>query len=146
MSGFAQQREIISSAGSDTIVGEEYYSFTIGETVIEATNMNGFWVASGFEQSDLYASINVSTDEILMEAKIYPNPSIDYFFLEITGTSSASFKAVLHNSKGYFVQQKTFSDTKVKFETTGLAPGVYYLTVIDDNDNRMNQFKVVKFK
>lgn len=145
-SSFAQVQEIIASTGGGDTTGSKYYSYTIGDLVVQSGMKDSLYLASGFQQSDVIVSLQVAIKDVKSEAKIYPNPSADHFYLELKSKTLPNYSVVLHTNKGEFVFQKYFKNDKVKISTMGLAAGVYYLTVINEKGELLNQFKVLKAK
>ncbi len=144
LSAWSQEREIISSAGGDDDTGQIYYSYTIGDLIVTGEGQDTLFLASGFEQSEVFVSMNVGLPDIKVEAKVYPNPSSHYFFIEISDENLTNYSVVMHNTKGEFLFQRNFDASNIKIETSIYPAGVYYLTLIDSRGNRMNQFKVIK--
>lgn len=141
---FAQEREIISAAGDDIFVEQTNMSFTIGETVVELSNSDSIYLTAGFQQSNILVSIPLAIDEIRISAKVFPNPAIDYFYLDIDNQDTQGFIAVLHNTKGDFIRKNQLNITPVKVSLAALPSGVYYFTILNQKNKRMHQFKILK--
>lgn len=141
---YAQEREVISTAGGDETVEELNMTFTIGEPVVELATGDSLYLTAGFQQSNILVSIPLSVDEIHISAKVFPNPAKDYFYLDIDNQDTQGFMAALHNTKGDFIRIDCVNAAPLKVSLSGLPSGVYYLTVLSQENKKMHQFKILK--
>lgn len=140
----AQQRDVISAAGDDVNVDGVAMSFTIGETVVEMANNDSVYLTAGFQQSNIIISNALPKEEIKIKAKVFPNPAINFFYIEINQPENSQFFIVLHNTKGQFILRQNVNVSPLQVSLAGLPNGVYYLTVLNNSNERMHQFKVLK--
>ncbi len=143
-STFAQQREVLSSAGDKVQVNGTSVSYTLGEPVVAFASNDTASLASGFQQSNIIISNALPRNEIGVQAKIYPNPAVNFFYLELEKKDDAGFFIVLHNTQGQFVFRKSVHISPMQVSLAGYPKGVYYLTLLNASNERLHQFKVVK--
>lgn len=144
LSMFAQQREVISTAGDDVSVDGVAMSFTIGEAVVEMGNTDSIFLTAGFQQSNIIISNALPNEEVRLKAKVFPNPAKDYFYLEIEQNGKNEFFMVLHNTKGQFILRQNINASPLKVSLSGFPDGIYYLTLLNQENKRVQQFKVLK--
>lgn len=141
---WAQHRDVISAAGDDIKLDGVAMSFTIGETVVEMANNDSIHLTSGFQQSNIIISNSLPKEDIRISAKVYPNPAVDFFFLEINQPENSQYLIVLHNTKGQFILRQNVNRSPQQVSLADLPKGVYYLTLLNSENERLQQFKVLK--
>lgn len=142
----AQEREVISAAGDDVMVNQVNMSYTIGETVVALSTSDSMYVTAGFQQSNVLISIPLPIEEIRISAKVFPNPAVDYFYLDIDHQDTNGFVVVMHTTKGEFIRKDNVNDAPLKVSLAGLPTGVYYLTVLGQGNEKLHQFKILKIE
>ncbi len=144
LTAYAQHREVISTAGSDTTLNDMHLTYTLGEPVVAKKAVGEKYLTSGFQQSDVDVVVALEATEVIAEVKVFPNPSTEYFYVSFAGEVPENYKVVFHNVKGFFVYSRDCEGKTQRFETLDWAPGAYYMTILDPSGTRLNQFKVIK--
>ena len=62
-------------------------------------------------------------------AKIYPNPALDYFNIEMKNFQLGKWTAELFSIEGKSISKKEFSSENGMMETSAVIPGIYFLRV-----------------
>ena len=131
--------------------GQVFYSFNENTKGSEAQGVQHPWeilVITGIEDSQMFS----------LTATTYPNPAGNSLTLEITGDVNAendlsllSFQ--LYNMSGQILQHRKITGNQTKIVVGDLAPGIYFLSLIQaeretqhlkKNGVGKKQFKVVE--
>jgi hypothetical protein len=92
-----------------------------------------------YAENDLQGtSVN---DPSLFENKLYPNPAVDYFYLQ-SKTIITSIK--IYSASGFLVKQFSPETTNGQFPCSDLASGIYLVQLNDVNGNTANEKLIVR--
>jgi hypothetical protein len=99
---------------------------------------------SGFLNIDIPCDFisSISSNNILSDIKIYPNPASNYLYIEQLPPSETPYFIKLFNSTGQQAAQTSIrqltDQNKIEIATSALPNGVYYLTIIN-GEQQLNQ-------
>lgn len=105
---------------------------TTGYT-LTGTAVNGCKSTSAFTQSvSVCTAINHITEQAQDPVKIYPNPTKNFFCIElIPPVETDAYAFELYNSVGKIVEQKKLPAGNHCIQTSTLTAGIYYLKIHD---------------
>lgn len=81
--------------------------------------------------------------EMAESISVMPNPFSDELTVSIGKISSKNYTLLLTDVLGKVIVQKTDNNPVQQLTLSGLATGVYYLTIVDENNNRFTK-KMIK--
>lgn len=141
---FAQSA--IVPVGGDAQSNNGSVSYTVGQIAIQTNGSESVSVAEGVQQP--YEIMIVGTDDfpqIVLNAKIYPNPTENIAQLELNGFEIPvdGFRAILFDGNGKMLQSLVVTDDVTPFEIGHYATGTYYLE-LRDGKRVLKTFKVIR--
>jgi len=141
---FAQSA--IVPVGGDAQSNNGSVSYTVGQIAIQTNGNQSVSVAEGVQQP--YEIMVVGTNEypqIVLNAKIYPNPTENIAQLELNGFEIpvGGFHAILYDGNGKLLQNINVTDDVTQFEIGHYATGTYHLE-LRDGKRVLKTFKVVR--
>lgn len=120
-------------------------STTFNYTVIE--NQNGtltLVVTDSSGDSATYFNQNLSTHEIQNnKITIYPNPVLDKIILS-DFDSFENLKIEIFDLQGQLILKREENSGKREFDLSGLKSGVYIITVLNSNNEKLISTKLIK--
>lgn len=137
-----EAQEVISTAGNYNKNDVGSLSFTIGEPVIETTQVSDYKLTQGFQQSRLIIS---STQEERLQdnrVKVYPNPADNYINIEIN-RSEENIVFIITETNGKEIITCKKKDVITSFDITNFSSGIYFLN-IKINNAIIETFKIIK--
>ena len=138
---FAQQQEVISSAGTSFDNSTGSISFTIGECISSTLTSSGVILTQGFQQSKLVIIDNNTNRPLGIGIVAYPNPTKEFVTLKIDKSQDFSF--VLYNLTGKVIEKKNIVSSEIKIDFDYLDPSAYILKVLKGNEE-VKTFKIIK--
>ena len=138
---FAQQQEVISSAGASFENSSGSISFTIGECISSTLTSPDVILTQGFQQSNLVLIDNLSIRPLGIEIVAYPNPAKEFVILKIDKSQDFSF--VLCDLTGRIIEKKDVVKSETEINLNYLDPSVYILKILKDNEE-VKTFKIIK--
>jgi len=110
-------------------------SFSVGQVAyITHVGINGSEV-QGVQQPYEISVITAEESSSLVKLSIlvYPNPTEDLLVLKNEGGKHTELTFQLYNSKGQQINSGTINSDRYILEMRNTAPGVYYLSVFEEN-------------
>ena len=141
-------QSVIVPVGGDVQNSNGSMSYTVGQIAVETavSNVGYVSVAEGVQQPYEIQTVGVNNyQQIVLNAKIYPNPTENLAQLELNGFEipDDGLKAYLYDGNGKLLQTLTITDDITSFQIGQYATGNYLLEVKSGN-NSMKTFKIVR--
>ncbi|MRI02124.1 T9SS type A sorting domain-containing protein [Kriegella sp. EG-1] len=115
-------------------------SYAIGQLFLSDMSSPAHKITEGVLQQ-LDNSLNALLTTIAIET--YPNPTTDYFFIEVDDFKSRNLSYQLVNLQGKILTRNLIQDFKTKITSTFLHQGIYIVSVLEDN-KFLKSFKIIK--
>lgn len=136
--------DVITTSGESSNNGIDI-NWTLGEPICETAN-NGLIITQGYQQPkapfDFTYIPFVSIKNL--NVQVFPNPTSQKIFINITESNLYTFKINLFNMNGILILDRT---SKTKFNEIDLADlprSVYLLRIICLESGAMTQYKIEK--
>ena len=141
-------QSVIVPVGGDVQNSNGSMSYTVGQIAVETavSNVGFVSVAEGVQQPYEIQTVGVNNyPQIVLNAKIYPNPTENLAQLELNGFEipDDGLKAYLYDGNGKLLQTMTITDDITPFQIGQYATGNYLLEVKSGN-NSLKTFKIVR--
>jgi hypothetical protein len=138
------QSAIPASGGNTTGTGGSS-SYTIGQIVYTMISGANGSVAQGVQQPYEISVVTAieNTDGILLEYKVYPNPTSGSLRLLIKPFEGKNFAYKLFDLNSVLLQDKKIDSEETEISMENYTPAVYFLQVIKDNQE-FKVFKIIK--
>ena len=148
--GMTLAQSAIVPTGGDAIGNSGSVSYTIGQIAVQQSNDQDISISEGVQQPYEIQSVGVDNyPNIVLDAKVYPNPTSDRLILTIGSSVGANnysplpLRATLHNTNGQHIRTMDVTIPQTDIDMTALSAGTYYLRVTD-GQTTLKTFKVVK--
>ena len=66
--------------------------------------------------------------------RVYPNPASEYIKISFGDKKSAKIELIIENMLGQIVVEYEITNDALMIDTSGLAPGMYIIRLIDGNE------------
>jgi hypothetical protein len=136
------QHEVISSGGGEYKQLNASLQFNFGEVIVEDYQNSSCHLQQGFEQGYL-GLVNLQEIKNKQVVKIYPNPTIDVFFLEIN--DSKNNKLELIDLTGKILRSYSFNN-QIEISLNEFSIGMYLLKLYPENNNNCQTFQIIKYE
>ncbi|OPZ98349.1 MAG: hypothetical protein BWY70_01247 [Bacteroidetes bacterium ADurb.Bin408] len=136
------QNSVIASTGASTSSGNVKMDYTLGEVVIETFSAGGQTITQGFHQTNL-TLVAIENTEMFSEISIYPNPADNLVNIDIP-QNYGQMDISIYDASGKLIRNKPNAAGHLTFDVSTLASGIYYLQVLQPENNKLKTFKLVK--
>jgi hypothetical protein len=138
-------QEASTAAGGDASGSGGSVAFSIGQVAYTTNTGTNGSVAQGVQQPYEISTVTgiEGSNEILLNAVVYPNPTTDYIALQITGFEQGSFSYRLCDALGKVIEAKNVSTSETRINLKELASATYFLKV-SNSKQEVKSFKIIK--
>ena len=134
-------QEVISVQGASYSNSNGSIDFSIGEVVTATLNNNNNILTQGFHQTNLTV-LAVDDFDINFQARVFPNPTQDILHVDIQSFSGLSYK--LYDIQGRQLSNDIIGNKKTLINTTQYATGVYLLVFLNENNQKLKTYRIIK--
>ena len=114
-------------------------------------NLSDFLQSSGEVGSQLWVDdinlwsghIGIENEYINLNVNIYPNPATDFVTIS-TGNLPSDMNITLFDVNGKQISSKNMNSNNYQLDVTGLATGVYAISITDSKNNLVHRSKFIK--
>ncbi len=150
MNAQSLERQVISTTGNYSTATDIQLSSTVGELMIETFISGSVIFTQGFQQADDNI-VAVSGPVIVLDYKIYPNPTKDRIFLNLSSDKQLNLSLRLVDmtgrSTGIGVEDIQVNGyIEQELDLSPLTAGTYLLQILDVQNQIRKTVKVVKYQ
>ena len=139
-------QKTISTSGGEALGSGGTTSYTIGQLVYTTYNgADGNSIAQGVQQAyEISVVVGLpEAENIALLISAYPNPATYYLTVKVENYETANLQYVVLDINGKLLEKIKATGQETKIETKNLANGIYFVKVID-SQNEIKIFKIVK--
>lgn len=120
-------------------------SYTIGQVTYNTFSSENNTIAQGVQQPYEISVVTAidNTEGIILEYKVYPNPTKEFIILTITPFNDENFKYCLYDLNGVLLLEKKIGSDLTEISMDFFTPSMYILRIIKDN-LEVKIFKIIK--
>ncbi|MEL6863718.1 MAG: T9SS type A sorting domain-containing protein [Bacteroidota bacterium] len=136
--------EVVGTAGDHYVTDEVQMSFTIGEIITETTESDDAILTQGFHQPTLMITAVDDLDEQIA-ARAFPNPTADIVNIELDDPSAISYLEILSSTGQVLLSQRVSPSSNIhSFDLSDWVGGTYLLQLVDEDQQILKTFKIIK--
>lgn len=129
----ANAQHVIAASGGEVKSSNYSVTYTVGEVATQTFTGGGFIINQGFQQPT-YIVTSIADNSLLMDVKIFPNPTTGILHTEIAQSSDARLMIRLYDIKGQLIMEKEESlvngQGRFDLDLTRLTPGIFILKIL----------------
>jgi hypothetical protein len=144
--------DVLASAGDYYTSSTCNVNWTLGEISIESFSTTSGIFTQGFNQPDIYFLAIKDNAQPIKNFNIYPNPSSDYFNIEITGLKATDIYIDLVDLSGkklslpsFILKTQPDGSVSNQYNISSIASGAYILHVYSHDDTVNKTYKLIKY-
>jgi hypothetical protein len=144
LTGLQAQTSVNATGGSASGSGGSV-SYSVGQVVYTTNTGTSGSVAQGVQQP-YEISIVMAIEEakgINLSVTAYPNPTTDYFTLEVKDFELSNLNFQLYDTQGKLIQNENITGNQTSIVMSNLVPATYFVKVIQGN-KEVKTFKIIK--
>ena len=120
-------------------------SYTIGQVGYQALEGTTGSISQGVQQPYEISVVTAigNTEGIVLDYKVYPNPTHGSLRLTIEPFDDGNFRFWLYDLNGILLQDKKVLSEETEISLENLNPAIYFLKILKDN-REVKVFKIIK--
>ena len=134
-------QEVVATQGDSYTNASGNIDFTIGEVIIDTGTDGTNDLTQGFHQTN-WNFLGVDNHEQNFEATVYPNPMGTELYIQTENFEFMSY--VLYDATGRIVAENKLNALQTGIDVSTSAPSSYSLVLINENQENVKTFKLVK--
>jgi len=139
--------QVIGSTGHFAVEGDQQWTYTIGEVVIETMSVNNRTLTQGFHQPEFSRPVSTIDPELASwNIQVFPNPTVDVLNVRFDANLSGVLDAVVFDLYGRMLMQPQMLDqaTGSIIDCTNWLPGMYILQLRDPQSLATATYRFVR--
>lgn len=137
-------QEVIVSSGGNAIGSGGSSSYTIGQIFYTSQVGSNGSVSQGVQQAfEIYPLNGNEFTEILLEAKVFPNPVVNNLNLSIKNFDFENLNYQLYDIQGKLINSQNITSDQTTIDVENNPSGIYLLKV-NSNSKEIKSFKIIK--
>ncbi|MEM7375137.1 MAG: T9SS type A sorting domain-containing protein [Bacteroidota bacterium] len=148
---FAQslERFVIGSAGMYTENDSMAFDMTVGEAVTASLQSGTIILLQGFHKGGEGMTTSIDPQEVAMDYSLYPNPTTDRIFLQLTAEKAVSIQIRLLDIQGKQTdipvqQYDRLRQLRTEMNLAHLPAGIYVLQIASEEQGPLKSFRIAK--
>ena len=134
-------QEVVSTQGDSYTNASGSIDFTIGEVVINTVTDGTNDLTQGFHQTN-WNFLGVDNHEQNFEATVYPNPMGTELYIQTENFEFVSY--IIYDAAGRIVAENKLNALQTGIDVSTFAPSSYSLVLLNENQEKVKTFKLVK--
>jgi hypothetical protein len=144
---FSIFNQVIGSTGHFAVEGNQQWTYTVGEVVIETISANNRTLTQGFHQPEFSRPVSTMDPELLAwNIEVFPNPTADVLNVRFDANQSGFLEAIVFDLYGRMLMQPQALDLAAGsvIDCTSWLPGVYILQLRDQQSRASATFRFIR--
>jgi len=139
-----QAQQATTASGGDASGSGGTAAFSVGQVVYTAnTNASGT-VSQGVQQAFEIFTLSIKETELNISLKAFPNPTLNNLTLQISDYKNEKLSYQLYDIQGRLLNNGQIVAQQTNIEMTSLPTAIYFINVVNQENQKVQSFKIVK--
>lgn len=139
--------QVIGSTGHFAVEGNQQWTYTVGEVVIQTLSANNRTLTQGFHQPEFARPVSTLDPELASwNIQVFPNPTANVLNVRFEANPSGVLDAVVFDLYGRMLMQPQILDqaTGSVIDCTNWLPGMYILQLRDPQSRATASYRFIR--
>jgi hypothetical protein len=142
--GFAQAQQSVNSSGGNATGSGGTVSYSIGQVVYSFNAGNVGSVAQGVQHSFEILPVGIKEKSLNISLTIFPNPTTENLILQANNYSNEKLLYQLLDIQGKQLSTGQIIAQQTQINTASLSNATYFINVINQENQKLQSFKIIK--
>ena len=142
--GLAHSQESVNSSGGDASGSGGTVAYSIGQVVYTMNVDTTGSVGQGVQQTYDINAVGVEETELNISLSVFPNPTDDKLILKIDKYNNNKLSYQLYDVNGRLLMNDQIATQRTQINTASLSPALYFMNVLDQENKKVQSFKIIK--
>lgn len=128
---YTSAQVLLGSAGASQSNATTQLQWSMSESVIGSYNGNNHFLSIGFQQPIYFEVVGLEETEMLTGVNIYPNPFLEYLYLELPAKINKDYMLTINSMNGTVIDVAVENEVgRMKIDARKWKYGVYILKIV----------------
>ena len=133
-----------TAAGGDASGVGGTVAYSIGQVVYSTNTSASGSVSQGVQQAYEIFSAAINETELNIAISIFPNPTTEHLTLQIADYNNEKWSYLLYDAQGKLLSKEFITAKLTEIKTIRLSAASYFLDVVNQDNEKMHSFKIIK--
>ncbi len=144
MASLAQAQESINTTGGNATGSGGNVSYSIGQVAYTTNTGSNGSVAQGVQQPYEILTVALNENEPKISLSVFPNPVADNIILQVNELEQSTLNFQLCDAQGKQISKGQIITKQTQINTAGLATATYFIHVVNQENKKVQTFKIIK--
>lgn len=142
--GLAKAQDGVNASGGIASGSSGTATYSIGQLVYSTYTGSSGSVAQGVQHAYEIFSVGINETAFDFSLTAFPNPAMDQLILQTSDLHQQELLYQLFDEQGKLLNREQMQDLQTKINMSGLVPGPYFIQVINQKEEIIQSFKIIK--
>jgi hypothetical protein len=144
LGGFIQAQESTNASGGDVIGSGGSVAYSIGQVVYTTNTGSAGSVAQGVQHAFEIFTVGIKETELNISLTAYPNPTTENLTLQISDYNNEKLAFQLYDLQGKLLTSGPVTAQQTQINTASLPAATYFINVVNQENKKVQSFKIIK--
>jgi|SRR5687768_9420391 len=144
LGSFVQAQESVNASGGDATGSGGTVAYSIGQVVYTTNTGTTGDVAQGVQHAYEIYTFGTQETELNISLTVFPNPTANYLTLLISEYNNEKWSYQLLDMQGKLLTNEQIVEKQTEIDMTHLASASYFVNVVNQENKKVQSFKIVK--
>ncbi|MEX0812328.1 MAG: T9SS type A sorting domain-containing protein [Chitinophagales bacterium] len=142
--GGLNAQESPTASGGDATGSGGTVAYSVGQVVYTTNTSTSGTVSQGVQQTYEISSVGIKETELNISLSVFPNPTADNLTLQISDYNNEQLSYQLFDLQGRLLNKGQVTTQQTQINTSGLPSATYFINVINQENKKVQSFKIIK--
>ena len=140
----AQAQESANASGGDATGSGGTIAYSIGQVVYTTYTGSSGSVAQGVQNAYEIFTVDIEETTLSISLIAFPNPTADNLTLQISDFNKEKLTYQFFDIGGKLLSHGQVTGQQTEINTSSLPPATYFINVLNQEDKKVQSFKIIK--
>lgn len=141
---FAVAQESANVSGGNATGSGGTVAYSVGQIAYTTNTGSSGSMAQGVQHAYEIFIVNTKETELSISLTAFPNPTVDNLTLQISNYRNEKLSFQIFNLQGKLVNKGQIAAQQTQIAMDNLLPATYFLNVVNQKNQKIQSFKIVK--
>jgi len=142
----AQAQQVTTATGGDASGSGGTVAYSVGQVVYTTNTDVSGTVSQGVQQPYEIFTVGIKETELNILLSVFPNPTAYNLTLQISDYNNEKLSYQLFDMQGKLLNNGQVIAQQVQINTANLPPATYFINVVNQENKKIQSFKIIKIQ
>ena len=142
----AQAQQATTASGGDASGSGGTVAYSVGQVVYTTNTYTSGTVSQGVQQPYEIFTVGIKETELNISLSVFPNPTANNLTLQISGYNNEKLSYQLYDMLGKLLSKGQVTAQQTQINTASLQSATYFIHVVNQENKRVQSFKIIKIQ